>query len=146
VDIALEKIKKVIKSNEVLLGLKSKYEIEPLYAERYPNMAMEHRYKDYMEMLGEEVVVANPNGKFGSSDIGNVSLIMPIAHTYFKIMDTPVNSHSKEFTEMSASDRAFEGVIKSIKSMALLGYDILNDTEFRSNIENEYKESTKNLK
>ena len=43
----------------------------------YPNVTMGMRFKAHMEALGEEVKVASPTGRYGSSDIGDVSLIMP---------------------------------------------------------------------
>jgi amidohydrolase len=67
--LVLEKIKEVIKSSEILTGSRAEIYIEPIYAEIYPNMTMELKYKEYMEQLGEEVNVADPTGKYGSSDI-----------------------------------------------------------------------------
>lgn len=136
--IALEKIKEVIKSSEILTGAKAKVFVEPVYAERYPNMTMELKYKEYMEQLGEKVEVAPPTGKYGSSDIGNVSLKMPIIHTYFKIMEEPVNSHSREFAALTLRDAATSGMIKSTKALAMLGADLLQDESFRSKVDSEF--------
>jgi amidohydrolase len=136
--IALDKIKEVVRASEILTGARSKVEIEPIYAQRLPNMSMELRFKQHMEYLGEEVSVANPSGKFGSSDIGNVSLIMPIIHAYFKIMEDAVNAHSRDFAEKAISPSAFKGMVKASKALAMLGADILTDGSFRSSVDEEY--------
>jgi amidohydrolase len=141
--IALEKIKEIVKASEILTGAKGKMEIEPIYAERYPNMTMELRYKKHMEFLGEEVNIANPVGKFGSSDIGNVSIKMPVIHSYFKIMEVAVNAHSKDFTELATSDNAFNGMIKSCKALAMLGADLIEDKGFRETAYEEYEREVK---
>lgn len=136
--LVLERIKEVINSSEILMGARAKIYIEPIYAERYPNMAMELKYKEYMEQLGEEVNVADPTGKYGSSDIGNVSLKMPIIHSYFKIMEEPVNSHSKDFAEIAVKEAAFNGMIKSTKALAMLGGNLLTDKCFRDKVDDEF--------
>lgn len=135
---ALEKIKNVIKSVEILTGAKSKLAIEPIYAERYPNMTMELKYKEYMESFGETVNIANPVGKYGSSDIGNISLMMPTIHTYFRIMDKPVNEHSRDFTDIAITETAFSGMIRAAKALSMVGADILLDKDFRDRVDNEY--------
>jgi amidohydrolase len=136
--LVLEKIKEVIKSSEILTGARAEIYIEPIYAERYPNMTMELKYKEYMEQLGEEVNVADPTGKYGSSDIGNISLKMPIIHSYFKIMEEPINSHSKDFSEMAVKEAAFNGMIKSTKALAMLGANLLTDKYFRAKVDDEF--------
>lgn len=140
---ALEKIKNVIKSIELLTGAKSKLEIEPIYAERHPNMTMEYKYKEYMESLGEKVNIANPVGKYGSSDIGNISLKMPTIHTYFRIMDKPVNEHSRDFTDISITDSAFSGMVKTSKALSMIGADLLLNKEFRDKADSEYVREVK---
>lgn len=141
--IALEKIKEVVSSSEKLIGAKSKIDIEPIYAERYPNMTMELKYKEHMEYLGQEVKIANPIGKYGSSDIGNISIRMPIIHSYFKIMDNPVNSHSKDFTEMAITDNAHDGMINSSKALSMLGADLFLDKCFREKVNSEYQKEVR---
>jgi amidohydrolase len=136
--IVLDKIKEVVRSSEILTGARSKVEIEPIYAQRLPNMSMELKFKQHMEYLGEDVSVANPSGKFGSSDIGNVSLIMPIIHAYFKIMEEAVNAHSKDFAEKAILPSAFKGMLKASKALAMLGADILTDENFRNKVDEEY--------
>jgi hypothetical protein len=49
-----------------------------------------------------------------------------------------VNSHSKDFTERSIQDPAFEGMIKSAKTLAMLGDDLLRDKSFRDRVDFEY--------
>lgn len=135
---AIDKIKEVIKASEIMTGASSKVSIEPVYAERHPNMTMEFKYKEYMEILGEKVEIANPQGKYGSSDIGNVSLIIPTIHTYFKIIDKQVNAHSKAFAELCIKESAYNGMLKSAKALALLGRDLFMDESFRSTVEEEF--------
>lgn len=139
-DVIREYIERVIKSVEVLTMAKAEYTIEHGYAERYPNSTIEMDFKENLESFGEKVNIAKPIGKFGSSDIGNVSLKMPTIHSYFKIAEDKMNSHSVEFTKASNSDYAYEKAIIAIKSLALTGYRIFTDEKFREDIDREFKE------
>lgn len=134
----LDEIIEIVRGVEKLTGAKGKLEMGKIYAERYPNYLMGEVFKKYMELQGEEVVYPDPHAKVGSSDIGNVSLIMPAIHEYFKITKTLINAHSIEFTEAAKSDYAHEIAIKASKSLAALAYDILTDENFRREIDEEF--------
>lgn len=140
-DEILKKIKTVIKGVENLTGAKSNISIGTPYAERYPNLVMGEIFKKYMEAQGEIVNYPDPNMKFGSSDIGNVSLIMPSIHEYFKIADDSINSHSVEFTDASISQFAHTMSLKAAKSLACVGYDILTDETLREEILKEFRDT-----
>ncbi len=136
-----EYIERVIKSVEVLTMTKADYTIEHAYAERYPpNFIIESDFKENLESFGEKVNIAKPIGKFGSSDIGNVSLKLPTIHSYIKITEDKINGHSIEFAEASNSDYAYEKAIIAVKSLALTGYRIFTDKEFRMAIDKEFNE------
>ena len=133
-------IKGVIKSVEGLLGVRAEIATSLVYSERYCNLAIDERWKKYMEDLGEVVHYPNPAAKYGSSDIGNVTLKMPAIHAYVKITDEKVVAHNVAFTEVSATDRAHEATLKAVKALAATGLDILTDEKFRDEINKEFKE------
>lgn len=140
-DLIKDHLERVIKSVELLTMAKAEYKIEHGYAERYPNSVMEEEFKTNYESYDEEVARSPSLGKFGSSDIGNVSLKLPIIHSYFKIADDEINAHSVEFTQASNSNYAYEQTIKAIKSLALTGYRVFTDEEFRYKIDKEFEET-----
>lgn len=132
-------IKDVVKSVEQLLGVRAEVETTLVYSERYPNFAIDERWKKYMEEQGEEVLYPNPDAKIGSSDIGNVTLKLPAIHAYLKIVDERVVAHNVAFTKVSATDRAHEATMKAIKALAATGLDIMSDVGFRDEINTEFK-------
>jgi metal-dependent amidase/aminoacylase/carboxypeptidase family protein len=135
----IEKVKVVIKNAELLTGAEASIDMDPIYAERYPNMIMEEAFKANMELLGEKMVYPDKNERVGSSDIGNVSLKIPTSHPYLKIVEPHILTHTKEFAEAAISERGNEVVIKAAKALAMTGYDILNDDKLRQSINNEFK-------
>ncbi|MEW9124034.1 MAG: M20 family metallopeptidase, partial [Thermotaleaceae bacterium] len=116
-------IERIVQSVEVLTGAKGKIEKSLIYTERYPNKCIDEKLKENMAQLGETMEYPNPKMKYGSSDIGNVSLILPAIHAYIQIAEEGINSHSIDFTEASISQRAHAQMLKGAKALAMTGLD-----------------------
>ena len=75
-----------------------------------------------------------PVGKipwFGAStDMGNVSYVVPTIHPMFGIPSDPMNAnHTAPFTEAAATEEAHERTIRVAKAMARAAYDLINEPE-----------------
>lgn len=124
-----------IEHAEALTGAKAEVSVEPIYAERYPNKPMCQAFKNNMESLGIQMTWAEPGKLYGSSDIGNVSIKIPAIHDYLSITDDKtIQSHSKEYTKAAATPQADEICLKGAKGLAMTALDILESSEFRSEI------------
>lgn len=128
----------IVETIEKLIGVKAKIVKTPMYTERYPNRFIDEKLKENISKFGIDMEYPDPKMKYGSSDIGNVSLKIPSIHSYIKIADKGVNSHSIDFTNAANSPRAYKQIIKATKAMALTGYDILTDEKLRENIYEEF--------
>ena len=132
----VKKIEEVVSSVDELIGTKSKISLGMVYSERYPNKPIAENLKKHMLSLGEEMNLADNKMKLGSSDIGNVSLIVPSIHSYIKIAAEDVFAHTIEFTNASKSDYGLDQMIKSAKALALTGFDILTNVSLQRDINN----------
>lgn len=128
----VEKVKHAAKCAAMLFGAEVELRVDPMFAERYPNRPMGLRFKAHLEDMGETVVEANPFGLYGSSDIGNVSLLMPSIHEYISIADADVNGHSAEMREAAVSERGDNACIMACKALALTILDLLESEELRA--------------
>lgn len=138
-NLVVEHIERVVKSVESLTGAKANISKSLVYTERYPNKVIAEKLKENIAQFGEEMDYPKPNIKYGSSDIGNVSLIVPAIHSYLKIAEPGTTSHSIEFTKASITDRAHMQMIKGSKALALTGFDIFSDEKLRKNINDEFQ-------
>lgn len=136
--IVVEYIEHIVKTIEKLIGVKSRIDKGLMYTERYPNRHMDEKLKENIAQFGIDMECPAPDMKYGASDIGNVSLKIPSIHSYIKIAEKGVNSHSRDFTKAANSPRAHEQMIKAAKAMSLTGYDILTDENLRRNINEEF--------
>lgn len=122
----MELVKGCAANSEKLTGAKAAISSEEVSAERYPNRPMNEAFKDNMELLGIEMNWPDPKKPCGSSDIGNVSIKLPVIHDYLSITDDEtVQAHSKEFAAAARTPGALEVCLKGAQGLAMTGCDIL---------------------
>jgi amidohydrolase len=97
----------------------------PRYDARLPNPTLVRLFKANLEALGVEVEVATGEERMGSSDIGNVSQVVPTIHPYIAIASEEIGGHTAEFREASASPGGHEGLIRGAKALAMTAVDLL---------------------
>ncbi len=65
--------------------------------------------------------------RFGSSDIGNVSHVIPAIQPYVKIAETETPIHSRAFAEAAVKPLARQGLVTAAKTMAMTAADLIAD-------------------
>ena len=80
--------------------------------------------------------------KLGSTDMGNVSQVVPSIHPILQICKKGVSLHTPEFAKLTASHEAFEKMIIGAKTLALTALDVLLNSEALKEIKEEFKAST----
>ena len=113
---------------------------EPLFAERYSNLSMGELFKVNMESLGEKMNYPDPLKRVGSSDVGNVSMIVPTIHEYLSIAPSNVSGHTNAFREAACAPRADEVVLLAAKGLAMTGFDLATSEESRKAARKEFEE------
>ena len=121
------------------VGAKVEMEWELPFAERYANKAMGRIFAANMLPLGEEMHLPEPDAHTGSSDIGNVSLVVPAIHEYISIADPSVNGHSVGFREAAVSQRADDVVLLAAKGLAMTAYDLITNVELQKEVNEEFE-------
>lgn len=64
----------------------------------------------------------------GSSDMGNVSQVVPSIHPGFGV-GSPTLTHSPEFTAVAATDAAHASMLRAAKALAMTGVDVALDAD-----------------
>ncbi len=128
-------------ANAAAIVVKGTCEVKegPLYAERYSNSVLAELWKSHMEEQGEEVEYYNPNLTVGSTDFGNVSLVVPAIHEFIGISERGVRPHSKEFCQAAISERADKAISIAGKALALTALDYFCDEDIRKTVKAEWE-------
>ncbi|HEY7362893.1 MAG TPA: M20 family metallopeptidase [Methylomirabilota bacterium] len=74
----------------------------------------------------------------GSSDVGNVSQVVPTIQPLVKIAPDGTPIHSRAFEAAAISPLAREGLLISAKALALTAYDVLADSALQARIRQEF--------
>jgi metal-dependent amidase/aminoacylase/carboxypeptidase family protein len=89
------------------------------------NATLAGLFKQNLESLGRHVEAFDPRFGFGSTDMGNVSQVVPSIHPTIAIAPPEVFIHTPEFASTAASEAGHEGLMDAAKAMAMTVADIL---------------------
>lgn len=105
------------------------------------NEPLNQLYYDCWKELGRDIRFNHGLTRCGSSDIGNVSQIMPSAHFRFSITgETPgCPGHSEIFRETAGKDTAFENAVKTGAVMAKIMIEYSVNPEFRKKVNADFQ-------
>ena len=73
--------------------------------------------------------LTDPRIGIGSSDIGNVSQLVPSIHPLVAIVSPRVANHSPEFAEAAVSEAGTHGLMDAAKALAMTVVDLLANPE-----------------
>jgi amidohydrolase len=112
---------------------------EARYRAMRSNRALAEAYRRNMEALGREVQGCDSQRSMGSTDMGNVSVLVPAIHPTMGIAPPDVVIHTAEFRDVAASEAGHRGLLDSAKAMAMTAADVLLDADLRRWIEEEFR-------
>jgi len=95
------------------------------YAPMKNNATLAQLFSQNLESLGRHVEAFDPRFGFGSTDMGNVSQVVPSIHPTIAIASPEVFIHTQEFASAAASEAGHEGLMDAAKAMAMTVADIL---------------------
>lgn len=100
-------------------------EYAPRYDAMQPNPVLADLVEANLAILGVEVKDPDPDERMGSSDMGNVSQVVPALHPYIAIGPEELGGHTVEFRDAAASPAGYEGMIQGAKAMSMTAVDLL---------------------
>jgi metal-dependent amidase/aminoacylase/carboxypeptidase family protein len=111
------------------------------YAPMRNNLIMAQIFIENMKSLGRKIQLENPDQSFGSTDMGNVSQLVPSIHPSVAIAPTGVSIHSPQFAAAAASELGSQGMIDAAKALAMTVVDLLASPETVARIREEFTEN-----
>jgi amidohydrolase len=141
--IYLEKLKqKVMKCFEgaaLATGARLDYKWHDIvYAPMKNNSALAKLFALNLESLGRKVASLGTFFGFGSTDMGNVSQIVPSIHPFVAIASPDVQLHSIDFVRAAASESGHKGLLDAAKSLAMTVADLLTEPENLARVKSEF--------
>ena len=108
------------------------------YAPMRNNLTLARLFKQNMESLGRKVKLTDPSSGFGSTDMGNVSQLVPSIHPMVAIAPEEVSAHSPQFASAAASEAGTQGLLDGAKALAMTVVDLVAKPEIMTKIKEEF--------
>ena len=97
------------------------------YAEVLDNTPLLEAYMKNSESVGRVIKAADDGGVVGSTDLGNVSHVVPSIHPMVKVAPKGTAIHTVDFEKCAKSEEGDKGLLDSAKSLAMTVLDCWND-------------------
>jgi amidohydrolase len=110
------------------------------YKQRVSNLALVDTFRENLTALGIDYEVPPEGAGVGSSDIGDVSQLVPTIHPYLQICEKGIGNHTPEFTVASGSERAGELTAPGATVLAWTAADVLLRPEVRERLTTSFRE------
>lgn len=107
------------------------------YSAMRNNMTLAGVFQQNMQLLGRKVTT-EPYKALGSTDMGNVSQIVPGIHPFVAIAPDTVSTHSVEFAIAAASETGMRGMVDAAKAMAMVATDLLASSDLVNAVRAEF--------
>ena len=101
-----------------------------------PTPCFDAVYRRCLESLGE--TVDDSAQPLGSSDVGNVSQVIPVIQPMIRISDVPVAGHSIEKREASCSETGLQSIVLGAEALALTALELIRNPELLAEIKQEH--------
>jgi len=102
------------------------------------NKALADVYRRQMQFLGlqEDDLPSDKNA--GSSDIGNVSQVLPTIHPHI-LLKRGINIHTREFADATITGDGKNAIMEGAKTLALTALELIMDKEAMERVKEEFK-------
>ena len=134
-----QKVLKCFEGASVATGARLDYRWgETVYAPMKNNMVMAKLFAQNLESLGRKVEHFESRFGFGSTDMGNVSQVVPAIHPSVAIVSPDVLLHSSDFVLAAASESGHEGLLDAAKALAMTVVDLLGEPQALTRVKGEF--------
>lgn len=108
------------------------------YADVVDNMPLLAAYCANSRRVGRHLTVEHVDGTGGSTDMGNVSYLVPSIHPMLAVAPAGVSLHTPEFAEHARGADGDRAVVEGAKIMALTAIDVWASAELRAEMRREF--------
>jgi len=112
---------------------------ESRYKSMRTNRAFAAAYQANIESLGRTVMEPESRRSMGSTDMGNVSAIVPSIHPSVTVAPPDIPIHTEAFRDLAATEAGHRALLDSAKALAMTAVDVLTDADLRQRMKREFE-------
>ncbi len=111
------------------------------YAPMLNNIALAEIFKSNMHSLGHSIPLGEDERWSGSTDVGNVSQLVPTIQPMVGIAPPDVLIHSAEFATVAGTKKALHTILDAAKAMAMTAAELLSNPKKLTTVRAEFAKS-----
>jgi len=111
------------------------------YAPLRNNLTLAQLFTQNMQSLGRKVQFSNPAEALASTDMGNVSQLVPSIHPFVAIAPVEIATHSPQFASAAASEAGIHGLLDAAKALAMTVVDLVANPEIAIKVKQEFRQN-----
>ena len=139
------KVEKIVEGAALQTGTKGS--MKP-YANFVDNMVLTPKldqvWADNLKALGHESLPQSWEVQPGSSDVGNVSQVVPVIQPSLSISDVAIAGHSQDMVEASRSEKGMDSIVLGATALAWTAIDVMLDSALLQEIKKEHRHNVEN--
>lgn len=121
-------------------GTEVSIRVETGYKNMINNMTLARQFGKHLEAEGVSFLETDPTAGIGSTDMGDVSQVVPGIHPYLAICAQGESMcHQHQFAHYACSPAGFETMLRAARCMASTAYDLLTQPELLKMVQEEYQ-------
>ena len=110
------------------------------YAPMRNNLTLAQLFMQNMQSRGRQMQLFEPNHTFGSTDMGNVSQVVPSIHPFVAIAPVEVANHSPQFASAAVSEAGIHGLLDAAKALAMTVVDLTANPKIVNQVVQEFQQ------
>ena len=111
------------------------------YAPLRNNLTLAQLFSQNMQSLGRKMKLSDPGKAFGSTDMGNVSQLVPSIHPSVAIAPMEVATHSPQFASAAASEAGIHGLLDAAKALSMTVVDLVANPEIVARVKEKFRQN-----
>jgi len=133
--VVVPRIMRCAEAAALATGTEVKLTLEKGYKNMVNNWPLAQRFGHFLQERGIQAPQTDPESGIGSTDMGDVSQVVPSIHPYLGICAKGESScHQHRFAELAASPSGLQAIELAAESLALTALDVLLDQNLRAEI------------
>ena len=142
----LERVSGIVERCAKAAALASDVEVDVVarrgYRDMRNNLTMARAFGANLGTLGRQAAESDERVGAGSTDMGDVSYVVPSIHPYLAIVDeNEALCHQHAFADAAASDRGFATALDAARALARTAVELLVDDDLRASVRDEWARS-----
>jgi amidohydrolase len=138
-EVVMPQVMRCAEAAALATGTEVTLRIERGYKNMVNNWTLAQRFGSYLEAQDVKFLTTDPHSGIGSTDMGDVSQVVPSIHPYLAICAKGESlCHQHSFARLAGSEQGLATMKLAAESLALTALDILLDADLRAALKAEF--------